>query len=67
MAYISQVENQVSNIFVMDEGIIIEFSTVYMPTYQEIRNKSHASIEEYSSKTPAKQPSTILITQNTPT
>jgi hypothetical protein len=40
MKYVSQVENSVSNIFVMNEGIIIEFNVVHMPTYAEIKEKT---------------------------
>lgn len=43
----------------MDEGIIIEFTTVHMPTYQEIKSKSTLGIEEYSSKASAKLPSNL--------
>jgi hypothetical protein len=39
MKYVSQVENEVSNIFALNEGIILEFNTRQMLDYSEIRDR----------------------------
>ena len=49
MKYVSQVENQVSNIFVMNEGILIEFTIQQMPTFQEIKDRTLFVVENRES------------------
>ena len=46
MKYVSQVENKITNIFALDEGILLEFSTVHMPTFGEIMEKATYTMME---------------------
>lgn len=39
MKYVSQVENKVTNIFVLNEGILVEFCTLQMPAYSDIKEQ----------------------------
>ncbi len=51
MKYVSQVENKITGIFALDEGILLEFSTVHMPTLDEIMEKvSYQSMEPENRK-----------------
>lgn len=62
MKYVSQVENKVTNIFALDEGIILEFSTVHMPTFAEIIEKaSYQAMEAENRKIKSK--GSLIITQ----
>ena len=38
MKYVCQVENKVTSIFALDEGILIEFTIQHMPSYLDIKD-----------------------------
>lgn len=62
MKYVSQVDNKVTNIFAMDEGILIEFSRVHMPSFKDIIDTASSGTFR-SSKAANSQPSKFILTR----
>lgn len=58
MQYVTQLENQISNIFVLSEGIILEFETAAMPTYSDV--KANIKYNEASAHEEVKTPSKLV-------